>query len=220
MAEALTSTRRRVIYDSESITAASIGSIPLFQNSAGKGRLLMWPVMDGKMPDRQRFLIDGIAIAFPSGYAQVDAAVLDGIVVTLEVEDGEGQRQKIRGLPRNFPAGGGVAGAAAIGDDGVTVEAFNNGRPTAQAIYTLNPPQEVAPNIAFRVDVNIPVALAGITTGRIYGKLTGLWTYFLKGKAPETTEARDALVALEAQLAEQRRRTQMGILLPESSPAA
>lgn len=174
------SVRRRNVWDTVSITATSIGKFALFQSSAGKSDIQMRPKLQGEMPAGQRFNCDGMMLALPSGYTMdADAQALDGSFLSLIVQDQLGESKKLRGLTRTFPAGGGVDGLIALGDDGVTVEPISNGLATVAAIYRFDPAVLVEPKIAFRVDLDIPVALTGLTTGSWVVVLTGLWEFFL-----------------------------------------
>jgi hypothetical protein len=105
--------------------------------------------------------------------------VLDGILFTLLVRDNEVEAQKLAGLTRQFPAGGGVAGGAAIGDDAATTEKFNNGVPSASAIFQIDPAIVIDPKINFEVGYEIPTALTGLTTTRVYVYLHGIYEFFL-----------------------------------------
>lgn len=171
--------RRRIIWDSFPIDATTIGTNSLFITIGTKTFLQQSPRIANILPDGQRMRVDGIAVQFPSLYDQDDSLVLDGIVFVLRVEDNEVEAEKIKGLTRRFPAGGGVAGAAAIGDDGVTVERFNNGRPSAQAWYQIDPAIVIDPKINFRVDFTIPAVLTGLTAGRMYVGLQGIYEFFI-----------------------------------------
>lgn len=170
--------RRRLIWDSASFDG-TVGTTSLFTSSAGKQLLQQNPRISNVLPDGQRMRVDGFAVKLPAAYDQADSAALDQIVFTLFVQDNEVESQKLAGLTRQFPAGGGVFGAAAIGDDGVTIEKLNNGRATAAAVFQVSPAIVIDPKINFRVDVEIPTAIAGLTTGRIYVVLYGIYEFFL-----------------------------------------
>lgn len=171
--------RRRIIWDSIAITDATIGTSSFFTSIGTKTFLQQSPKIANILPDGQRMRVDGMAIAFPSTYNQDDSSVLDGIVFTLRVENNEVESDKIKGLTRQFPAGGGVAGALAIGDDGVTVQRFNNGTPSAASWFQIDPAIVIDPKINFRVDMTVPAVLTGLTAGRIYCMLQGVYEFFL-----------------------------------------
>ena len=174
--------RRRIIWDSFSLLATTTGRNTLFTTTASKALLEQNPKISNVLPDGQRMRVDGMAVAFPSAYAQVDVLALDGIVFTLTVRDNEVEAEKLSGLARQFPAGGGVWGAAAIGDDGVTVEDFNNGLPAADSIFQIDPAVVIDPKINFEVSFEIPTALTGLTTGRMFVYLHGIYEFFLPNR--------------------------------------
>lgn len=177
------SVRRRIIYDSVSITATATGDQAFFTASGTKTKIQMHPLLDGRVPNGQRFNVDGIAVALGTGANEGDSIYADGAVVTLNVDDAKGQRQKMRGHPRNFPAGGGAYGMLAQRTNGATdgqTDVINNGLPTPEAIYVLNPAIVLDPGVSFDVQINIPTALTGLTTLRWYVYLYGLWEFFLK----------------------------------------
>lgn len=174
--------RRRILWDSVSRTGTDTGVVSLFTSSSGKQLLQQNPRVSNVLPDGQRMRVDGFAVKLPAAWDQGDSLALDGIVYTFVVQDNEVDANKLAGLTRQFPAGGGVFGALAIGDDGVTIEKINNGRASASAVFQIDPAIVIDPKINFRIDVDIPTALTGLTTGRIYVALYGIFEFFLPNR--------------------------------------
>ena len=163
----------------------------------------MEPLLSGKIPEGQRFTVDGIAVAFGSQLTfKNDLAALDKALITMNVQDNFAEKQKIRGHVRNFPAGGGgyiTADRTHISSD-LDFDFLNNGLPTPEAIYAFAPTPRLDedpesetfgevimvdthiildPSVAFSVVIDIPVALSGLTTSRWYVYLHGQYEFFL-----------------------------------------
>ena len=174
------SVRRRVIWDSVQVTAATTGALPFFSSQAGKSDLQMRPKLSGEIPAGQRASVDAMTIALPSGFGMAaDSIALDSAFAELVVEDQLGASVKIRDIIRGFPAGGGVDGLAAIGADLTTIEPISNGKASVLAIYRFAPAVVIEGKIRFRANVNIPSALGGLTTGRWIVALHTAWEFFL-----------------------------------------
>lgn len=176
--------KRRILYDSISITATSSGEQSYFTDSGSSKTLLeMDPLINGELPAGQRATVDAIGVALGDDLDLVDdMGALDEAFLALEVQDGEGEMEKIVGHIRNFPAGGGVFGIVDMdGDTAASVVHANNGMPTPLALFGLDVPVVIEPGVRFRVVIDIPVAITGLTTSRWYVYLHCLYEEFLAG---------------------------------------
>lgn len=180
--------KRRILFDSISVTASSSGEQSFFTSSSGKTLLTMDPLINGELPAGQRATVDAIGVAFAPTVAGVfvdltdDMGALDEAFLALEVQDGEGEMEKIVGHLRNFPAGGGLYGHVAMdGDSVTTIVHGNNGIPSPLSLFGLDVPIVIEPGVRFRVLIDIPTAIAGLTTSRWYVKLHCLYEEFLAG---------------------------------------
>ena len=177
------SSRRRFIWDSVSLTAASVNEQAFFTSATGKDKLFMDPLIDGRLPNNQRMIVKSLQCAFPSGYdLGDDTKVLDLMTVKFIVNDNRVEATKLEGLPRDFPAGGGIDGSFASGDatGNIDQQNFNNGEPTPNAMFFFDDmPVVIEEQVTFSVEVNIPTALSGLTTGRMYVVLMGQYEFLV-----------------------------------------
>jgi hypothetical protein len=177
------SSRRRYIWDSVSITAASINEQSFFTDATGKDKLFMDPLIDGRLPNNQRMIVKSLQVAFPAAYdLGDDTKVLDQMTVKFIVNDNRVEATKLEGLPRDFPAGGGIDGQFASGDatGNINQQNMNNGLPTPNAMFFFDDmPVVIEEQVTFSVEVNIPAVMSGLTTGRMYVSLMGAYEFLV-----------------------------------------
>jgi hypothetical protein len=172
------------LYDSADFTAASLGDTRYFNNTiATVGLLRSNMELPGQLPAPRQLLIQQIsvapwgtqAVAVASRLAVEDANLfVHQSVLTLTVSD----KPYLRGPSVMFPSGMGLDGFAASAVGGAPLEqhAVHSGMANPAARFNLlKPGQLLKQNENFNVTLNIPVALAGLTTTiRVYVVLWGL----------------------------------------------
>lgn len=164
------------VYDSEQITSGTTGTVTFFDAANKVEGIQMDPLLAGNFPKRQSFIARNFAVAFPTDYnLGDDLGVLDEMFLSLFVQNGEAENEKLSGMPFMFPAGGGLAGVVASGDFTASIDqqAFNNGQQTPGALFTLDVPVIIDEEIAFNVTASIPTAIGSLTTGRMFVVMHG-----------------------------------------------
>lgn len=172
------------LYDSADFTAASLGDTRFFNNTiATVGLLRSNMELAGQLPAPRQLLIQQVSVA-PWGTQAVAVAsrlvvedanlFVHQSVLTLTVSD----KPYLRGPSVMFPSGMGLDGFAATAVGGAPLEqhAVHSGMAHPAARFSLlKPGQLLKQNENFNVTLNIPVALAGLTTTiRVYVVLWGL----------------------------------------------
>lgn len=177
------SAKARILYDSNPVDLTSVNEIAFFRSSVGKNSLTMDPLINGRLPAGQRATVYGIAFAFG---AQLDLGddlgALDESFFEFIVQDGEGVDEKFNALLRDLPAGGGIDGVYASGDftAAINQQNLNNGTPEPDAIFALDVPQVIGPEVQFECKITIPVAIGGLTASNWFVYLHSTYEEFLQ----------------------------------------
>ncbi len=171
------------LYDSADFTAASLGDTRYFNNTiATVGLLRSNMELAGQLPAPRQLLVQQVsvapwgtqAVAVASRLAVEDANLfVHQSVLTFTVSD----KPYLRGPSVMFPSGMGLDGFAATAVGGAPLEqhAVHSGMAHPSARFMVaKPGQLLKQNENFNVVLNIPVALAGLTTTiRVYVVLWG-----------------------------------------------
>lgn len=177
------SAKARILYDSASVAAATVGEVAFFRSSVGKNSLTMDPLINGRLPAGQRATVFALAVAFGSAMdLGDDLGALDEAWLEFNVQDGEGVDEKFNALLRDLPSGGGIDGVFASGDftGNINQQNMNNGVPEPDAMFALDVPQVIGPEVQFECKITIPVAIAGLTTSNWYVMLHATYEEFLQ----------------------------------------
>lgn len=176
------SVKARILYDSASMDGVA-GETAFFRSSTGKNLLTMDPLINGRLPAGQRATVFAIGIAVGSALdLGDDLGVLDEAWFEFNVQDGEGVDEKFNSLIRDLPAGGGIDGVFASGDVTASVDQqnLNNGSPEPDALFGLDIPQVLGPEVQFECKITIPTTIGGLTTSNWYVMLHATYEEFLQ----------------------------------------
>ena len=200
---ATVSARRRFIWDSAVVDNTTTGDVSFFSDPGGKNKLQMDPLIDGRLPNNQRMIVQSLQVHFPAAYdLGDDLKGLDQATVEFIVNDNRVEKSKLEGHPRNFPAGGGIHGVFDSGDltGNINQQNMVNGWPAPRSMFFFDDmPVTIEEQVTFEVKINIPTALTGLTSGRWYVVLLGEFEFLtVKAVALPPTAAARAVEAVAA----------------------